>query len=433
MTVRQTRGASSSNQSSTAWQCSFKFSSHDEAIKAGLDVDTIVYGAPLKVGGKFEKSVVDRWKEDNCSRNSQNASFEGATYNYLREVAPGAMTAFAKCIESLGGSSALNCSVNREPGAVTVKWKRTDGEETSAAPTLKRLMVVNGTCSPGIPVGTVINEGGVGSPCIPEPSKDLMVMIETSRGICSPLAAYPKKIFSIAGTISMDGDRSISSDVVEFSPDSKIITNGNALTIAASEIKLNSQSSILSFASKLPSGAPGTPGDDGGTLIIRADRITGGDLRIDLSGQDGLPGAAGSQGASGSPGRNAKGRGLQGIRGCGGGHDATHGGPGGAGGDGSPGGAAGNGGTVVVQISGEDRETSLSHLSIAGRDGRTLPGTPGAGGAPGAGGPGGPGGAGDGGNDGCGGRGGKPGGPPGPQGLAGENGLSGKAGSISLN
>lgn len=433
MTVRQSSNTAQSSQASSAWQCSFKFSSHDEAIKAGLKVDTIVYGAPLKVGGTFDKTVVDRWKDENCSRNSQNASFEGATYSYLREVAPGALGTFASCIESLGGSKALSCTLSRDPGSLTVKWRRTDGEQAAAAPVLKRLMVVNGACSPGIPLDSTIDDGGKGTPCTPEPSKDLLVMVETTRGICSPVALYPKKIYTISGLVQLDGDRTINSDVVEFTGGSRIVTNGNALNITASEIKINSQAAISSFTSRTPDGVPGTPGDDGGTLVVRAQQITGGDLRIDLSGQDGLPGTNGAQGASGAAGGNARGRGLQGFRGCGGGHDATHGGPGGTGGDGSAGGAGGNGGTIVVQVSGEGPEASLSHLLIVSKDSRTIPGTPGTGGAAGPGGPGGPGGAGDGGHDGCGGRGGKPNGPPGAAGRAGDPGLPGKAGSISLN
>ena len=433
MTIRQTGNATASSQASTAWQCSFKFSNHDEALKAGLNVDAIVYGVPLKVGGTFDKATVDKWREENCSKSSQSASFEGATYSYLREVAPGSMAAFASCVESFQDKSALACTLTREPGMLNLKWRRLAGEKDNAAPVLQRLMVVNGSCNPGVPAGKVIFEGGVGSPCTAEASKDLLVMAETSRGICSVIAAYPKRVFSVAGVLTLDGDRTISSDIIEFSTNSRIVTNGNALTLNAPELRIKSQAAISSFISRLPSGPAGTPGDDGGTLVIKTEKITGGDLRIDLSGQDGVPGADGAPGGTGAPGSNARGRGLQGLRGCGGGNDASAGAPGGPGGDGTTGGAAGNGGVIVVQVTGEAAQDSLSRLLIVSRDGKTLPGSPGRGGSPGPGGQGGPGGAGDGGHDGCGGRPGASGGPPGPSGRPGDTGSVGRPGSISLN
>jgi len=121
MTVRSSSVGQSGSEASTAWQCSFTFSSHDEAIKAGLSVGTVVYGVPLKVGGTFDHNTVDQWKQQNCSNNARSASFQAATFNYLREVAPGAMNAYVQCIEAHNNTSALSCSLTREPPALVVK------------------------------------------------------------------------------------------------------------------------------------------------------------------------------------------------------------------------------------------------------------------------------------------------------------------------
>jgi hypothetical protein len=94
MTVRSGAQSNSQSAASTAWQCSFKFSGHDEALNAGLSVGTVVYGVPLKIGGTFDQRKVDQWKDDNCSRSAANSSFQAASVDYLREVAPGAMGAF---------------------------------------------------------------------------------------------------------------------------------------------------------------------------------------------------------------------------------------------------------------------------------------------------------------------------------------------------
>lgn len=432
MTVTQSGSASGSSEASTAWQCSFKFSNHDEAIAAGLNVGAVVYGVPLQIGGTFNKQNTDQWKEENCSNNTKNAAFEAASYSYLRQVAPGAMNAYVACIQATANKGALECTLTREPSALTIKWRRTDGELENAAPEVRRLMVTNGSCEPGIPKGAKVLEGGIGSPCKPEPKLDLMVMIETSRGICTGVAVYPKKVFSVVGTVSLEGDRTMTGDVVRFDPGSRILTNGRSLTIDAGEIDIGAGGGeIISFDGSGPPRAPGANGDSGGAVLVKTDRLTGeGDLRIDLKGQDGVPGIDGTAGATGPGGENARGRGLQGIRGCGGGNDASPGGKGGRGADGTPGGSGGNGGVIVVQVA--DGGVSLSRLVVVSKDGKTLPGKGAPGGAFGPGGPGGPGGSGDGGHQGCGGRPGADPGPKGDDGIKGADGADGKPGPITI-
>jgi len=306
------------------------------------------------------------------------------------------------------------------------------GEESSAAPILHRLMVSNGSCDPSIPVGTPISDGGNGTPCTTIPKKDLLVMVDTSRGMCAPTAAYPKTNYSISGTVTLDGDRQITSDIVEFTGNGRIVTNGHSLTITADEVRMDQNGEIKSFAGGGPQRSPGSPGSSGGTLLMRAKTFTGSDLRIDLSGQDGVKGATGGTGAQGPHGVNGRGHGLQGLRGCGGGNASTPGGPGGPGKDGLPGGPGGNGGTVVVQLADGADPAVLTRLIVVGKDGQTLPGKGGDGGDGGQGGPGGIGGSGDTGHNGCGGTPGSPNGPQGPRGPQGIKGADGTPGPITL-
>lgn len=435
MTVKVNTAGGASASASTAWQCGFKFNSHDEAIKAGLDVDTVVYGVPLKIGGKYDKAVVDRWKEENCSKSTQSASFESATYGYLKEVAPGAMRAYESCLVTTYDKGALICELTREPAVLKVKWKRVDGELDSAAPRVERITTTNGTCEPMATDRRVVIDGGVGTTCTTLPKRDMAVLVETTRGMCAPVSKYPRQVFAVAGVLRLDGDRVIAADVIDFQPGSSIVTNGNSLTLTADEVRIvGGGAQIVSFDSTTDAGrVTGTSGRNGGTLLMRANRlIAESDFRIDLRGQDGVDGVAGAAGSPGAPGTNARGRGLQGIRGCGGGNDSSPGAQGGPGTDGKPGGPGGNGGVVVVQIK-EGTDGGLSRIIAVGGNGKTQGGRGGIGGAIGVGGPGGPGGSGDGGHDGCGGRGGSGPGPKGPDGLRGTDGPTGSPGSISVS
>lgn len=436
MTVKVNTAGGSAASAATAWQCSFKFSSHDEAIKAGLDVDTVVYGVPLKVGGKFDKKVVDQWRDENCSKSTQNASFESSSYGYLREVAPGAMKAYEACLVATYDKGALTCELTREPALLKIKWKRVEGELPSAAPKIQRITPTNGSCEPMLSADRTVLEGGVGTTCTAQPKRDMAVLVETDRGMCAPISKYPRQIFSVVGSLRLDSDRQVVSDVIEFQSGSVIITNGNSLTLTADEVKIAAGGAqIVSFDSVTDANrVAGTSGRNGGALLIKANRMLAeNDFRIDLRGQNGVAGLPGGNGGTGAPGTNARGRGLQGIHGCGGGNDSTPGAQGGAGTDGKPGGPGGNGGVVVVQVLEGADGGGLSRIIAVGNNGRTLGGRGGVGGSMGIGGAGGPGGSGDSGNQGCGGRGGSGPGPKGPDGLPGPDGPPGASGSISIS
>lgn len=208
---------------------------------------------------------------------------------------------------------------------------------------------------------------------------------------------------------------------------SRIVTNGNTLTIQA--VRIVGGGSIVSFLpetltlASAPPGASGPSGHDGGTVFIDAIKGIDGNLEVDLSGQnggDGGPGASGSAGPAGARGSDA----VQGLLDChSGGGDGSKGGMGSPGRPGGGGGNGGNGGELTLSKA-LAAQASQIHFKSRG-------GSPGLGGIGGPGGPGGPGGQGGSGSGMC--SGGNPGpqGDPGPAGAFGAKGTPGNQGQIT--
>ncbi len=430
-TVRESTTYDVGSEAETAWQCSFNFSSHDEAISFGLDVGTEIYGIPLEVGNNFDKKVVKEWKSEHCSRRAMQASFETATVKYLSEVAPGAMDAFVKCVTETTNRGALSCSLNGDPAVFTAKWKRSEGEKLDATPVVENFTVVNGRCTRNIEKGEKVIEGGIGVSCTVQPKKDLLVVLETSRGVCEAKIEAPKSVYTVNGTLNMTSNRTITADEIELVNNPKIVTNGYSLVMVADTLNIKSKGEVKGFVNPAKSKA-GSSGISGGSLIIKAKRIIGSDLTIDLSGQDGVSGIAGKDGVAGKNGRNARGRGIKGVEGCVTGHSSKPGTAGTDGKSGTAGGNGGNGGSLLIELSSKYYHNSLSRLAIIEKDGATLPGEGGKGGAAGKGGAGGKGGKSSRGSDGCEGRSGSADGPKGKDGEPGADGNTGKPGSITL-
>lgn len=433
MTVRSTTTAEERADAEARWQCSFRFSTHNDAISAGLQIGAVVFGSPLQIGGTFNRGQVDTWKEENCSSASRSSSFESASFNYLREVAPGAMTAFSSCVASLSGRSALSCTLNRSSG-FRVSWRRMDGEVPTAAPQVSRFMVSGGSCSPGIDRNTTINEGGNGTPCIALPRSDLSVMIETNRGLCVATSEYPVRVEQLSGLIELTSDRTIEADTVELSDGARIITNGHYLSITAVELRLTGNARVESFStSPRPNRPPGNDGRGGGTIIIQTERLTGARLVIDGRGENGTAGASGAKGGTGGPGRTGRGNAWYGIEGCRGAVNGTAGEQGRPGGNGGNGGRGGDGASVTIRVGTGLLNGAVRRIDVVNLQGRTIPGEGGEAGPAGLGGDGGQGGAGGTGSGPCGGSDAGPTGPVGIGGGPGQSGGQGTPGAIQIS
>jgi hypothetical protein len=220
---------------------------------------------------------------------------------------------------------------------------------------------------------------------------------------------------------------------------SRIVTNGNALTIQA--VRIVGGGSIVSFLpesqapASVPAGAPGISGHDGGTVYLDAIKGIDGNLEIDLSGQNGGPGGQGASGSAGPAGARGS-DGVPGLFDCkSGGGNGSKGGTGSPGQPGGVGGDGGNGGELVLS------KSLFAPTGQNGPPGGPIPpdqihfiangGSPGLSGARGPRGPGGPGGQGGSGNGLC--SGGSPGpqGDPGPTGTDGHDGTPGRKGQMT--
>ncbi len=211
---------------------------------------------------------------------------------------------------------------------------------------------------------------------------------------------------------------------LELKNGARIITGGGNLALTFVRV-IAEKGAIRSFSDDLLVPPPaqeqnsGTPGKDGGRVLLASLERPTGQLIVDLRGQSGGKGGIGPRGApgpAGRPGDNAS----QTLFGCS--HGAGNGHPGGQGGrglQGLPGGSGGRGGVLILS-SAYSAASELIEFTAKG-------GTGGQGGPGGLGGPGGQGGPG-GREEGpyC--RGNGFPGPPGPEGERGDDGPSGTDG-----
>jgi hypothetical protein len=228
------------------------------------------------------------------------------------------------------------------------------------------------------------------------------------------------------GPVGGNSTVTLAFDTLTMTNHARIITNGNNLSILATNLAFNNNDGIASFVTDTPKPAAAAPGSDGGKVEIYSTNPVDGSLRIFLPGQvggDGIPGADGAPGTQGRRGDN----GVNAMLSCArGGTDGAQGNPGAQGAQGGTGGPGGNGGNLVLQ--GQAVTSHESHFPY-----QAAPGAGGAGGAGGGGGAGGPGGEGGSGSTYCGGGHGGPPGTPGLHGPPGQGGDSGKSsGSLKL-
>ena len=113
----------------TSWQCQNTFSSHNEAINSGLEVETVVYGVPLKVNGTYDKTKVDIWKQQNCSSQSKVVDTKTLLELTKNDLTPADVQLYGICVkgvERLATREGLNCwsEANSQTGVtVFVRWR----------------------------------------------------------------------------------------------------------------------------------------------------------------------------------------------------------------------------------------------------------------------------------------------------------------------
>lgn len=442
------------------WQCATSFRKHKHFLDIGLNPDTAVYGTPLSKSGKWKKSEIMGWKDENCSMKARKTALDAATFNYLKSKAPALLPNWASCMAKKSSSAELSCTIEQEGNlsifsatfnpTVALEKAVDDSDATDAASdndastaTVNSWQVAGGSCFPALQPGSEIIDTPTQASCAADTNANLTVMLATDRGNCWQMVEKETSTIVIDGKTVLQERTTYEADVIEFSPTAELITNGFDLVISAKKlIKIEGLPRIASFEAEADRPA-GADGRNAGPVIITSAAVEGSKLLIFNHGEHGVAGtqgAAGRKGVRGSPGRAGSDRGM---KGCVGRKNGGKGRPGRMGQKGGAGGDAGNGGPVSIELKskqfsgGYDRfVVSQSRINpFTNKEYRcegTCPGAAAPGGAGGEGGEGGRGGSGVRGSWPCGGV--SPGtkGKQGKPGLPGRNGKEGEAGSILI-
>lgn len=442
------------------WQCATSFRKHRQAINIGLSPDTPVYGTPLSESGRWKKSEVMAWKDQNCSMKARKTDIDAATFRFVKSKAPALLNSWASCMADRSATAELSCAIAQEgnlsifsatfnPAAAAAKTAddadtpESESDAAINAATINSWQVAGGSCFPPLQPGSEIGTTASRASCAADTNADLTVMLATDRGSCWQMVEQETSKIVIDGKTALQGKTTYEADVIEFSATAELITNGYDLIISAKKlIKIEGLPKITAFETRADRPA-GEDGRSAGPIVINAAAVEGSKLLIFNHGEDGsagTQGADGRKGVRGSPGRAGSDRGMKGCVG------RKNGGKGRAGRIGQKGGAggdAGSGGSVTIELKskqfsgGYDRfvvsQSRLNPFTNAEyRCEGTCSGAAAPGGTGGAGGEGGRGGSGVRGSWPCGGV--SPGtkGKQGKTGQPGRNGKEGEAGSILI-
>jgi len=448
--IRMVNSTQANSENYRKWECTATFSTHNDAINAGLSVGLELFDVPLKIGGSWAQGAQDTWKQKHCSSDERNASSSSTFYEFVKTADPGILAAWSRCMENNGGSgSAIACSIEK-PGNNRLlfksRWRRTSGEDPSQKPIVSYYHAFDATCDRAWKPGDALAESDTTFTCdVPKFSQAVFVL-ETSRGSCTLSDEVLQTTEEISGRVVLTDLKNYQADRIIFRDGALIVTNGNKLSFDAVEIKVEGTVKIVSFEPRV-----NRPLDENGRsaapVIISAERMIGTPLRIEDFGEDGTQGSPGSKGPKGPNGRQGTQREWD-ITGCHGGSNGTPGGIGIQGGIGARGASGGTGGSIFYAVRFGIGQGPLSKLDIlTTREVATFRvrpmaplvtvdckgpcgGLPGKGGDGGAGGDGGEGGQGAPGTDRCGGTDAGPHGPPGPAGPVGPEGSAGAPGVI---
>jgi len=118
----------------TSRACSEQWSSHNEAIKSGVSVGTVIYGVPVKLGGTFDKDKVKAWKSKNCSSELMHLD-DSKRYTLIRKFVPDRVfESYEACLAfEKDQTPGLKCWANAETDdhvSFAVKWSFPDGTNT---------------------------------------------------------------------------------------------------------------------------------------------------------------------------------------------------------------------------------------------------------------------------------------------------------------
>lgn len=415
--TRTLSATSSSKDAFRAWQCTTEFSTHDEAHAFGVDIGIPIYEVPVQLGGTFSDSQRETWKKNNCSDIERKASTFSALSSAVKEASPEILAAWTHCIDvTCDIREAIECSTETLAKGILFKarWRRSTGD--NSPPSILSFRALDAACDKPLKTKSKLSEAFTSTVCKPSAPEDVVFILETTRGSCTPVQTGFKEDSIIEGRRVLSRDTNIKADRITLK-DAEIVTNGFDLTLEATSLRLVGAPHIVAFEAK--SGRlSGEDGRNAGKVQIVAKTVEGTTLKIRNDGEDGVKGEDGRRGRDGQQGQQGQQRTFS--FGCSSGSNGTQGGNGERGENGFRGGRGGAGGRVIIQTSSPLTAGGICRIEAVAQGGSAGPG-----GAAGSGGAAGPGGQSAPGTTLCGGT--DPG-PPGAPGAAGDPGPAGQPG-----
>lgn len=184
------------------------FSTHQQAIDAGLSVGMVIYGVPLEIGGTFSKEQKDEWRRINQQYRNETSSV-AEKYNALMKFASAELLdAWNRCIENVVvsrvGLSGWIQELDPSLAILHITWIPMAGD-TGPAPKVTGSSVVGGYRSdnpnlPILPINYTLIQGANGNlvSLTRKPTESLIIVINTTRGdVSCILKAFPKPIISL--------------------------------------------------------------------------------------------------------------------------------------------------------------------------------------------------------------------------------------------
>lgn len=197
------------------WQCTSEFSTHDEAIDAGVDVGAIVYGIPIYISGTFTKDQRDTWKKTNCSQSDLAESYSKSYVELKKLVAKEVVLAWSKCMEITSQYKPLSCVVNAPDNSniiFNVRWKRA-GDVDIINPVVTGSYVDGATSEYPkikgkelIPKATKITGDGFGIPLKRNNDSAIMINLNTTRGSCDAYLPENRLVVKVGAVIEANAE-----------------------------------------------------------------------------------------------------------------------------------------------------------------------------------------------------------------------------------
>lgn len=178
------------------------FSSHQQAVDAGLSIGTVVFGVPLKLGGSFSNQQKDEWRRKNIQYKTEASQSSYKLDMLFKYASPEVLETWLRCKEitqARPGLSSYIQEINNSSAVLHLNWVPSAGDE-GGAPVILSSSITGGSradnaSKPILPDGYKLLQGQDGNlvALIKRPEQVCVVVINTTRGATTCfLRALPK-------------------------------------------------------------------------------------------------------------------------------------------------------------------------------------------------------------------------------------------------